>query len=40
MALVGFQYEPLSLNEVCFDEEKYISDTYGKSRKTENVIGW
>ena len=36
MALVGFQYEPVSLdvNEVCFKEEQDISNTREKSKKT------
>ena len=35
MALVGFQYEPVSLdvNEVCFDEEQDIRNTGEKSTK-------
>ena len=42
MALVGFQYELLSLdvNEVCFEEEQDIPDTCKKSRKSKNVTEW
>ena len=42
MALVGFQYEPVSLdvNEVCFDEEQDISNTRENSRKTKSVTEW
>ena len=42
MALVGFQYEPVSLdvNEVCFEEERDIFDTSEKSRKSENFTEW
>ena len=36
MALVGFQYEPvrLDVNEVCFEEEQDIPNTWEKSRKS------
>ena len=36
MALVGFQYEPVSLDvvKVCFEEEQDIPDTCEKSRKS------
>ena len=36
MALVKFQYEPVSLgvNEVCFDKEQDIPNTREKSRKS------
>ena len=36
MALVVFQYEPVSLdlNKVCFEEEQDIPDTSEKSKKT------
>ena len=39
MALVGFQYEPVSLdvNEVYFGEEKDIANTCEKSRKFQSV---
>ena len=37
MALVGFQYEPVSLdvNDVCFEEEQNISNTRKISRKSK-----
>ena len=40
MALVGFQYEPLSLdvNKVCFEED--IPNTREKSRKRQSVNEW
>ena len=36
MALVGFQYEPVTLdvNYVCFEEEQDFPNTGGKSRKS------
>ena len=36
MALVGFQYDPVSLdvNKTCFDEEQDIPHTRKKSRKS------
>ena len=39
MALVKFQYEPVSLgvNEVCFDKEQDIPNTREKSRKSQTV---
>ena len=42
MALVGFQYEPVSLdlNKVCFEEEQDISNTCEKSRKSQSVNEW
>ena len=42
MALVRFQYEPVSLhvNEVCFEEEQDIPNTREKSRKSKSVIEW
>ena len=42
MALVGFQYEPVSLdvNEVCFKEEQDISNTREKSKKRQSVTEW
>ena len=40
MALVGFQYESVSLdvNEVCSEEEQDIPNTREKSRKSQSVI--
>ena len=40
MALVGFQYEPVSLcvNEVCFEEEHDIPNTREKSRKSRWMV--
>ena len=37
MALVGFHYEPVSLdvNEVCFEEEQDIPNTREKLRKSQ-----
>ena len=42
IALVGFQYEPVSLdvNEVCAEEEQNILNTREKSRKSQGVTGW
>ena len=42
MTLVGFQYEPVSLDvsEVCFEEEQDISNTREKSRKIQSVTEW
>ena len=42
MTLVGFQYEPVSLdvNYVCFEEEQYIPNTREKSRKSQSVTEW
>ena len=42
MALVEFQYEPLSLviNEVCFEEEQDIPNTREKSRKSKSFTEW
>ena len=42
MALVGFWYEPVSLdvNKVCFDEEQDIPNTRKKSRKSQSVSEW
>ena len=39
MALVGFHYEPVSLdvNKVCFAEEQDIPNTREKSRKRQRV---
>ena len=39
MALVGFQYEPgsLDVNEVCFEKEQDIPNTCEKSRKSQSV---
>ena len=40
MALVGFQYEPVSLcvKEVCFEEEHDIPNTREKSRKSRWMV--
>ena len=40
MALVGFQYEPVSLkvNKVCVDEEQDILNTREQSRKRQSII--
>ena len=37
ISLVGFQYEPVSLdvNEACFEEEQDIPNTCEKSRKSQ-----
>ena len=42
MALVGFQYEPFSLdvNEVCCEEEQDIPNAREKSRKSQSVTVW
>ena len=42
MALVGFQYEQVSLyvNEVCFYEEQDIPNTREKSRKSQSGTEW
>ena len=42
MALVGFQYEPVSLdvNDVCFEEEQNISNTRKISRKSPGFTEW
>ena len=42
MALVGFKYEPVSLdvNKVCFEEEQDIPNTYEKSRKSQSITEW
>ena len=42
MALVGFQYEPVSLdvNKVCFGEEQDIYNAREKSRKRQNITEW
>ena len=39
MALVGFQYEPgsLDVNEGCFEKEQDIPNTCEKSRKSQSV---
>ena len=41
MTLIGFQYEPISLdvNEICFEEEQN-PNTHEKSRKTQSVREW
>ena len=42
MALVGFHYEPVTLdvNEACFDEEQDIPNTREKSRKSQSITEW
>ena len=42
MVLVGFQYEPVSLdvNKVCFEEEQDIPNTREKSRNSQSVNKW
>ena len=42
MALVRFQYEPVSLDvsEVCFDEEQDITNTRERSRKGQSDAEW
>ena len=42
MDLVGFQYEPLSLdaNEACFEKEQDIPNTCEKSGKSQSVTEW
>ena len=42
MALVRFQYEPVSLdmNGVCFEEEQDIPNTRQNSRKNQSVTEW
>ena len=42
MALVGFQYEPVSLdvNKVCFEEEQDIPNTHGISKKSQSITEW
>ena len=42
MALLGFKYEPLSLdvNEVCFEKEQDIPNTHKKPRKSQSVTEW
>ena len=42
MVLVGFQYEPVSLdvNEVYFEVEQDIPNTREKSRKIQSVTEW
>ena len=41
MTLIGFQYEPISLdvNETCFEEEQN-PNTHEKSRTTQSVREW
>ena len=41
MALVGLQYEPVSLdvNEVCFEEQD-IPNISEKSRKSQSITEW
>ena len=40
MTLVGFQYEPVSLdvNKVCFDEKQDIPNTREKSEKVKVLL--
>ena len=42
MALVVFQYEPVSLdvNKVCFKEEQDIPNTFEEPRKSQGVTEW
>ena len=42
MALVGFQYEPVSLDvdKVCFEKEQNIPNTCQKSRNVQIVTEW
>ena len=42
MALVGFQYEPVSLdvNKVCFEEEQDIPNMHEKWRKNQSITEW
>ena len=42
MALVGFQYEPVSsdVKEVCFEEEQDIPNTREKSGKYQSLTEW
>ena len=42
MALIAFQYEPVSLdiNEVCFEEEQDITNTLEKWTKSQSVTEW
>ena len=42
MALVGFHYEPASLDidKLCFDKEQGIPNTREKSRKIKSVTEW
>ena len=42
MALVGFRFEPVSLdlNKVCFEEKQDIPNTREKSRKSQGVTEW
>ena len=42
MALVGFQYEPgsLDVNESCFEEEQDIPNTREKSEKIQSGTEW
>ena len=42
MALVGFQYEPVSLdvNKACSEEEQDTSNAREKLRKRQNVTEW
>ena len=42
MALVGFHYEPVSLDidQVCFDKEQGIPNSRERSRKMKSVTEW
>ena len=42
MSLVGFQYEPVSLdvNDVCFEEEQNIAKTCEKPSKIQRISEW
>ena len=42
MALVGFQYEAVSLevNKVCFNEEQNIPNMHEQSSKIQSVTEW
>ena len=42
MALVGFQYEPVSLdvNKICLEEEQDITDTRETPGKSQSVTEW
>ena len=42
MTLIGFQYEPVSLdvNKLYFEEEQDISNTREKLRKSQSVSKW
>ena len=42
MALVGFQYEPVSLdvNKICLEEEQDITDTRETPGTSQSVTEW